>query len=53
MTHETVGDLTTSEFDQLIEDFILREEDRIPPSAFLTAMAKLEQRHGLQDEMRT
>jgi hypothetical protein len=49
MAHESIGDLTTSEFDQLIENFITREDDRITPSVFLTVMAELERRQAIQE----
>jgi hypothetical protein len=49
MAREIIGDLTTSEFDQLIENFITREDDRITPSVFLAAMAELERRQATQE----
>jgi hypothetical protein len=49
MAREAVGELTTNEFEQLIENFITREDDRITPSVFLTAMAELEQRQAIQE----
>jgi hypothetical protein len=32
MAKETIGDLTTDEFNQLIDHFIAREDDRIESS---------------------
>lgn len=42
MSEKTIQDLTIEEFNQLVDDFVVREDDRIEPSVFLTAMAGLE-----------
>ena len=42
MTKETIADLSTEEFKELVENFIQREDDRIEPSTFLKAMEELE-----------
>jgi hypothetical protein len=42
MSEESIQDLTTEDFNRLIDDFVAREDDRIEPSVFLTAMAELE-----------
>jgi hypothetical protein len=42
MGEETIQDLTTEDFNQLIDDFVAREDDRIEPSVFLPAMAELQ-----------
>ena len=49
MAKETIGDLTTDEFNQLIDNFITREDDRIEPSTFLKAMAELERRRTVKE----
>ena len=49
MEKETLADLTTDEFDQLIDDFIAREDDRIEPSTFLLAMAELERKRAIRE----
>jgi len=41
-TKKTIADLTTEEFNELIDGFIQREDDRIEPSTFLKAVAELE-----------
>jgi hypothetical protein len=43
MAKETIEDLTTEEFDRLIDNFIAREDDRIEPSTFLKAMREAAQ----------
>lgn len=49
MQKETLAELTTDEFDQLLEGYITREDDRIEPSVFLSALAELEQRRTLNE----
>ncbi len=49
MAKETIGDLTTDEFNQLVENFIDREDDRIEPTTFLKAMAALERKRGTKE----
>jgi hypothetical protein len=44
-----MDDLTTEEFNQLIDNFIAREDDRIEPSTFLKAMAELERRRAVRE----
>ena len=46
---ETLAELTTAEFDQLIENFIDRDDDRIEPTTFLMALAELEQRRAVRE----
>ncbi len=48
MAKETIGDLTTDEFNQLIDHFIAREDDRIEPSTFLKAVAELERKRAVK-----
>ena len=43
MGKETLAELTTDEFNQLLEGYLTRADDRIEPSAFLSALAELEQ----------
>lgn len=45
---ETISDLTTAEFNQVVETFVDREDDRIEPSAFLKAIAELEHNHPVK-----
>jgi hypothetical protein len=47
MSEETTQHLTTEEFNQLVDDFVAREDDRIEPSVILTAMAELERAHAV------
>ena len=42
MSEKTIQYLTTEEFNQLVDDFVAHEDDRIEPLVFLTAMAELE-----------
>ncbi len=49
MAKETIGDLTTDEFNQLIDNFIAREDDRIEPSTFLKAVAELERKRAVKE----
>jgi hypothetical protein len=49
MTKETIDDLTTDEFNQLINNFITREDDRIEPSTFLKAMAEVERKRAVKE----
>ncbi len=49
MTKETIEDLTTDEFNQLVDGFIAREDDRIEPSTFLKAVAELEQKRAVKE----
>ena len=42
MSERTFADLSGEEFDQLIEGFIERDDDRIELSTFLEAMAAIE-----------
>jgi hypothetical protein len=49
MSEETIQDLTTEDFNQLIDDFVSREDDRIEPSIFLTAMAELERARAVRE----
>ena len=44
---ETLTELNKAEFDQLIENFIDRDDDRIEPSAFLKALAELERKRAI------
>ena len=46
MTKETIADLSTEEFKELMDNFIQREDDRIEPSTFLKAMEELEQQRA-------
>jgi predicted nucleotidyltransferase len=46
---EMIEDLTTDEFNQLVDNFIAREDDRIEPSTFLMAMAELEQKRAVNE----
>ena len=48
MQKETISDLTTAEFNQMVETFIDREDDRIEPSTFLKAIAELEHQHSVK-----
>ncbi|MGH9838319.1 MAG: hypothetical protein ACREEM_06010 [Blastocatellia bacterium] len=43
MAKETMEDLTTDECNQLIDNFIAREDDRIEPTTFLKAMKEIRQ----------
>lgn len=47
---ETLAELTTDEFNQLINGFIAREDDRLAPSTFLQALAELEQRRAVNED---
>lgn len=49
MSKETIEDLTTDEFNQLVDGFIAREDDRIEPSTFLMAVAELEQKRAVKE----
>ena len=49
MTQETIGDLTTDAFNQLVDHFIAREDDRIEPSTFLKAMAEIERQRAVKE----
>ncbi len=44
MEKQTIEELTTEEFNQLVNRFMEREDDRIEPSTFLRAAAELEAR---------
>lgn len=48
MQKETISDQTTAEFNQLVETFIDREDDRIEPSTFLKAIADLEHNQSVK-----
>lgn len=49
MEKETIEELTTGEFNLLIDRFIAREDDRIEPSTFLKAMAELEAGRAIRE----
>ena len=49
MAKETFEDLSTDEFNQLVDEFITREDDRIEPSTFLKAVAELERRRAARE----
>jgi len=49
MAEEMIEELTTDEFNQLIDGFIAREDDRIEPSVFLNAMAELERGRAVRE----
>jgi len=49
MAKETFEELSTSEFNQLVDEFITREDDRIEPSTFLKAVAELERRRAARE----
>lgn len=49
MEKETLAELTTDEFNQLIDGFIARADDRLEPATFLSAMAELEQRRAVRE----
>ena len=49
MAKETFEELSTDEFNQLVDEFITREDDRIAPSTFLKAVAKLERRRTARE----
>ena len=49
MEKETLVELTTDEFDQLLEGYITRDDDRIEPSVFLSALTELEQRRPVNE----
>jgi hypothetical protein len=49
MIEETIQDLTTEDFNQLVEGFIAREDDRIEPSVFLKAIVELERKRAIKE----
>src|SRR5205809_967186 len=49
MAKETIADLTTNKFNQLIDNFISREDDRIEPGTFLMAASELERKRPLKE----
>lgn len=49
MAEETIQDLTTEDFNQLVEGFIAREDDRIEPSVFLKAVVELERKRAIKE----